>query len=65
MEVEKSAGSRLLRELTTEGAWGLFVPCLAQSGKASEFTFYFTSVVKENRKQVNLVFHQDQNHKQT
>lgn len=42
-----------------------FVPLLNQSGKASESTFYFASTVEGNRKQANLVFHQDQNHRQT
>lgn len=42
-----------------------FVPLLNQSGKASESTFYFASAVEGNRKQANLVFHQDQNHRQT
>lgn len=42
-----------------------FVSLLNQSGKASENTFYFASTVEGNRKQANLVFHQDQNHRQT
>lgn len=42
-----------------------FVPLLNQSGKVSESTFYFTSTEEGSRKQANLVFHQDQNHRQT
>lgn len=41
-----------------------FVTLLNQSGNASENTFYFVSTVEGNRKQANLVFHQDQNHRQ-
>lgn len=41
-----------------------FVSLLNQSGKASENTFYFATTVEGNRKQANLVFHQDQNHRQ-
>lgn len=41
-----------------------FVSLLNQSGKASENTFYFAITIEGNRKQANLVFHQDQNHRQ-